>query len=91
MALLVEAGFTPLEAITAATRNGAVALELDGEIGTIREGLRADLAVVRGNPSADIAAIGNTTMVFKNGIQYDPQRLRTAVKGKIGTPSGDQP
>jgi len=90
MALLVEAGFTPLEAIAAATRNEAVALGLDGEIGIVREGLRADLTAVRGDPAADITAIGNTTMVFKDGIQYDPQELREAVKGKIGTPSGDE-
>lgn len=86
MAYLVEAGFTPLEAITAATRNGAIALSLDNEIGTIRRGHRADLVVVQGDPSTDIAAVGNTVIVFKDGQRFDPQILRDAVKGKIGVP-----
>jgi imidazolonepropionase-like amidohydrolase len=88
MKYLVEAGLTPLEAISAATRNGAVALGLLNEIGIIQPGHRADLAVVRGDPATDIAAIGNTVVVFKDGIRYDPQALRDGVKGKIGPPTG---
>lgn len=86
LAYLVEAGLTPLEAISAATRDGAIALGLLNEIGVIRPGHRADLVIVQGDPSADIAAIGNTVMVFKDGIRFDPQTLRDAVKGKIGPP-----
>jgi len=85
MAYLVEAGLTPLEAITAATWNGAVALGLDIEIGVIRQGYRADIVVVRADPATDITAIGNTVAVYKGGVHYDPAVLRDAVRGMIGS------
>jgi imidazolonepropionase-like amidohydrolase len=87
MAYLVEAGLTPLEAISAATRNGAMALGLLNEIGVIQPGHRADLVIVEGEPATDIAAIGNTVAVFKDGIRFDPQALRHAVMGMIGPPT----
>src|SRR5439155_23058627 len=54
MALYVAAGFTPLEALQAATLVPARALGRDAEVGTIAVGKRADLVVVDGNPLADI-------------------------------------
>ncbi|MFC1661927.1 amidohydrolase family protein, partial [Gemmatimonadota bacterium] len=86
MANLVEGGLTPLDAIRAATRNGAMALGLQGQIGTIEVGKRADLVVVAGDPATDISAVGNTVWVFKGGVKYDPVVLREAVRGKIGLP-----
>lgn len=81
---LVDAGLSPLEAIQAATLNAALATGLDSERGTIAAGKLADLVVVAGNPDEDIAAIGNTQLVFKDGIPYLPEALRRSVEGQIG-------
>ena len=82
--LLVEAGFTPIEAIRIATYNGARYLErLDG-IGAIAPGKDADLVVVRGDPSKTIEEIENVEIVFKDGIGYDPDKLIESVRGQVG-------
>lgn len=82
--LLVEAGFTPLEALTIASRNGARILGLDSEIGTLEVGKRADAVVVRGDPTERIAAMGSPVFVFRDGIGYDSAKLIAAVKGLVG-------
>ena len=81
---LVDAGLTPLEAIQAATLNSAIATLLDSQKGSIALGKIADLIIVDGNPDIDITAIGNTVMVFKNGVPYVPELLRKSVEGLIG-------
>jgi imidazolonepropionase-like amidohydrolase len=82
--LLVEAGFTPLEAIHIATFNGAQYLgELD-RIGTIAAGKQADLVVIRGDPSKKIEDIENVETVFKDGIGYDSAKLIESVRGLVG-------
>src|SRR5205807_4497131 len=55
--LLVEAGFTPVEAISIATLNGAKYLGRDARIGTIAAGKQADLVVVLGDPSTTIGDV----------------------------------
>jgi imidazolonepropionase-like amidohydrolase len=82
--LLVEAGFTPLQAIEIGTQNGARFLGRQEDIGTIAPGKRADLIVVHGDPAAHIADIENVEVVFKDGAGYDPQRLLEAVRGQVG-------
>jgi imidazolonepropionase-like amidohydrolase len=83
--LLVEAGFTPLEAIHIATYNGAQYLgELD-KIGTIAVGKQADLVVIKGDPSQKIEDIENVEIVFKDGIGYDSAKLIESVKGLVGS------
>jgi imidazolonepropionase-like amidohydrolase len=83
--LLVEAGFTPLEAIHIATYNGAQYLgELD-HIGTIAPGKQADLVVIKGDPSKKIEDIENVETVFKDGIGYDSARLIDSVRGIVGS------
>jgi imidazolonepropionase-like amidohydrolase len=62
-----RAGFTPMEAIMLATREAARALRLDREIGTIEKGKRADLIVVSSDPLADIRALRDVAMVFRDG------------------------
>ena len=82
--LLVEGGFTPVEAIQIATSNGAKFLgELD-RFGTIAPGKQADLVVVDGNPAARIADIRRVRYVFKDGAGYDPAKLLDSVKGQAG-------
>jgi imidazolonepropionase-like amidohydrolase len=82
--LLVEAGFTPLEAIHIATANGAQFLgELD-RIGTIAPGKQADLVLIKGDPSKKIEDIENVDIVFKDGIGYDSAKLIESVRGVVG-------
>jgi imidazolonepropionase-like amidohydrolase len=82
--LLVEGGFTPLEAISIATLNGAKYLGRDQRVGTVAADKQADLIVVRGDPSANIADIENIEIVFKDGVGYDPEKLIGSVRGKVG-------
>jgi imidazolonepropionase-like amidohydrolase len=82
--LLVEADFTPVEAIKIATRNGAEFLgELD-RIGTIAAGKQADIVLVKGDPSTKISDVENVETVFKDGIGYDSIALQQSVKGSVG-------
>jgi imidazolonepropionase-like amidohydrolase len=82
--LLVEAGFTPVQAIQVGTQNGARFLGREREIGTIAAGKRADLVLVHGDPAAHIEDIENVAVVFKDGQGYDPARLIEAVRGQVG-------
>jgi imidazolonepropionase-like amidohydrolase len=71
--LLVEGGFTPSEAIAAATRTPAKMLGLDREIGTIEVGKRADLVLVEGEPDRDIGALGRVRWTVRDGVARTPQ------------------
>ena len=82
--LLVEAGFTPLEAIKIASLNGAKFLGEEARVGSVAAGKQADLMVVRGNPAADIADIEKVEIVFKDGVGYDSERLIQSVQGLVG-------
>ena len=82
--LLVEAGFTPLEAISIGTINGARFLGREGRIGSIAAGKQADLVVVSGDPSSSIGDVRNVEIVFKQGVGFDPAKLIDSVRGKAG-------
>lgn len=82
--LLVEAGFTPLEAIKIATFNGAKFLGEDAHIGSIAPGKQADLMIVKGNPAANISDIEKVEIVFKDGVGYDSEKLIQSVQGLVG-------
>jgi imidazolonepropionase-like amidohydrolase len=82
--LLVEAGFTPLEAIKIASLNGAKFLGEDSRIGSIAIAKQADLMVVKGNPAANINDIENVEIVFKDGVDYDTEKLIQSVQGLVG-------
>jgi len=82
--LLVEAGFSPVEAIKIATLNGAVYLGKEKEIGSVAAGKNADLVVIKGDPSTQISDIEKVQIVFKDGIGYDSQKLLDSVKGHYG-------
>jgi imidazolonepropionase-like amidohydrolase len=70
--LLVDAGLTPLEALTAATATPARMLGLDGELGAIAVGMAADLLVVDGDPLADITAVRRARWVIRDGEARTP-------------------
>ncbi|WP_243302958.1 amidohydrolase family protein [Geothrix oryzisoli] len=82
--LLVEAGFTPLEAIRIYTANGATFLGRLDRIGTLEPGKQADLVVVKGDPTQKIEDIENVVTVFKDGLGYDPAKLLDSVRGHVG-------
>jgi imidazolonepropionase-like amidohydrolase len=82
--LLVEAGFSPVEAVKIATMNGATYLGLADRIGSIAAGKNADLFIVKGNPAAKIGDIENVVTVFKDGVGYDSAKLLESVRGRYG-------
>jgi imidazolonepropionase-like amidohydrolase len=65
--LLVRLGLTPQEAIHSATRVAAEALRLEGEVGTLEAGKRADLIAVGGDPTRDPKALHDLRIVVQNG------------------------
>lgn len=77
MQLLVEAGLTPLEAISAATRRGAQLLRADS-LGLIAPGKVADLVVINGDPVANITATRNIAWVMSRGRIIRPDSVRAA-------------
>jgi imidazolonepropionase-like amidohydrolase len=82
--LLVEAGFTPLEAISICTLNGARYLGRAARIGSLVVGKQADLVVISGDPSTRISDIRNVETVFRQGLGFDPAKLVASVTGKVG-------
>ena len=74
--LLVDSGFTPLEAITAATATAAGFLYRDKELGALRAGLQADLVVLDGNPAVDISAVRRVERVMVAGRWVDVGKYR---------------
>jgi hypothetical protein len=82
--LLVEGGFTPVEAIQIATMNGATYLGQQEHIGSIAAGKQADLVLIKGDPSKKIEDIENVETVFKDGVGYDSQKLIDSVRGQVG-------
>ena len=82
--LLVEGGFSPVEAIRTATMNGATYLGKQDQIGSIAVGKNADIVVIKGNPAAHIEDVEKVEIVFKDGIGYDSQKLLDSVQGRYG-------
>src|SRR6202142_4204207 len=82
--LLVEAGFTPSQAIQIGTENGATYLGQRDRIGTLAPGKQADLVLIKGDPSTNIADIENVETVFKAGVGYDSKKLIDSVRGQVG-------
>ena len=82
--LLVKAGFSSEEAIRIGTLNGATFLGEADRIGSLAAGKQADIVILRGNPSSNIADVRNVRLVFKDGIGYDPTKLIESVRGLVG-------
>jgi imidazolonepropionase-like amidohydrolase len=88
--LLVEAGLTPLQALTAATKNAAILMDVAEEWGTLEPGRRADILIVAGNPAETIGDTRQVEIVVQGGrvvdrraLQFDPASdpgFRTGVK-----------
>jgi imidazolonepropionase-like amidohydrolase len=82
--LLVDAGFSPLEAIRIGTLNGATYLGRGSLTGSIAAGKLADLVIIDGNPAVSIGDIRKVQLVFRQGVGYDPAALIESVRGKVG-------
>ena len=82
--LLVEAGFTPEQAIQIMTSNGAKILGFDKWVGTIAPGMQADLVVINGDPTQTGANIQAVETVFRRGLGYDAAKLKDSIKGLVG-------
>jgi imidazolonepropionase-like amidohydrolase len=78
--LYVEAGFTPMEALQAATIASARAMRLDRELGTIERGKRADLVVLDANPLESIRNIRSIRWTVSDGRIYDAAALWKSVR-----------
>ena len=70
MELMVEYGMNALDVLKAATSVNAHAFHLNGLVGTIKEGLKADLVIVTGNPAASISDLRKVVFVMKDGVVY---------------------
>jgi len=77
--LYQQAGFTPLEALQAATIVPARAMKVDAESGSIEVGKRADLDVLDANPLDNIHNVRSVRSVVANGVLYDPKPLWESV------------
>jgi imidazolonepropionase-like amidohydrolase len=64
---MVQHGMSPANALIAATRNGARALGLERDLGTVERGKQADLLAVEGDPTRDISALRQVALVVQNG------------------------
>jgi len=71
----VEAGMSNMEAIVSATSDSAESCHVDDAVGTLEPGKQADILVVDGDPSQDIAALWNVADVFLNGELVDRSNL----------------
>jgi imidazolonepropionase-like amidohydrolase len=77
--LYVQAGFTPMEAIQAATIVPARVMGLDKELGTVEAGKRADVIILDGNPLESIHNIRKVEFVITNGVMYNCAELWRSV------------
>jgi imidazolonepropionase-like amidohydrolase len=82
--LLVEAGFTPEQAVQIMTANGAKVLGFADRLGTVAPGKQADLVVLRGDPTRTPSDIRNVETVYRQGIGYDSAKLVAYTRGMVG-------
>jgi imidazolonepropionase-like amidohydrolase len=82
--LLVEAGFSPVEAIRIATLNGAIYMGRDASIGSIAPGKAADLVVLGGNPAEKIENMEKVSWSLKIGVGFDPAKLIQSATELVG-------
>ena len=75
--IMMERGMTPMQSIKSATSIAAKHMGLDGVVGTLREGMRADIVAVPGNPLTDLKHLRSVSVVIKDGkILKEPEGIR---------------
>ncbi|MFW6129486.1 MAG: amidohydrolase family protein, partial [Candidatus Aminicenantaceae bacterium] len=80
--LLIQSGFTPMEALQTATKYPAEALHQENNLGTIEEGKTANLILLDANPLEDIRNTEKINIVIKEGIIIDREKLKRSLLGK---------
>ncbi len=78
LALMAESGLSPSQVLVDATRNAARVFGADADLGTIEAGKRADLVVVDGDPTADLAVLESPRAVIADGRLLPMADLRAA-------------
>lgn len=73
--LYARAGIPPAEVLRIATAGAARVAGLDGEVGTVAPGRRADLVLLEGDPLQDVSAVRRPALVVKGGVLYEPAAL----------------
>jgi imidazolonepropionase-like amidohydrolase len=79
--LVAAAMLSPLESIAAATSTPAKMLGLEGEIGTLAAGKRADLVLVGGDPSQDVSALRDVRWTVRDGVARTPEEWMREAPG----------
>ncbi len=82
MALMTQAGLTPLQVLRSATAGGAQAMGMADEIGAIAPGKLADLVVLDADPLADVANLSHARYVIKGGKVFEPRALMRSIAPK---------
>jgi imidazolonepropionase-like amidohydrolase len=77
LGLMVQAGLTPMQAITVATRNGALLLRVSDQYGTLEAGKKANFIVLEKDPLQDIKNTQTIRAVWKNGAKVSDGPVRT--------------
>lgn len=80
MALMQQAGLTPLQVLRSATAQGATAMRRDKDIGTIGPGKLADLVLLDADPLASLDNLGRIYRVIKDGQVFDPDELLRSIR-----------
>ena len=84
MSALVDVGMTPIQVISAATKNNAEIVGRSDELGTIEPGKLADILVVDGDPLFDINVLGYVSFVIKDGVPWYDAANATAALAEVG-------
>ncbi len=82
--LLIEAGFSPADAVKVLSANGARVLDVFDDLGTVEVGKIADLVVLSGDLTAAPSVVRNVVLVFKDGVGYDSPKMLEDVRGRVG-------
>ena len=86
--IYLECGFTPTEALLAATRDNARILGMEDKLGTLERGKLADILVVKGNPLEGFDALLNVAHVFRDGLLGSPRRRHPTDPPEASSPRG---
>src|SRR5258708_1661676 len=79
MEIMTQAGLTPLQVLRSATSNGAKAMGMEREIGTLAPGKLADLVILDADPLADVMNLSKIHRVIKDGKEYVPDELMRSI------------